>query len=89
MEHNQRKDHQVKDEDGECEPDGWVTCIDGMSCQEDFMDVKDFIKHQAGIKTAKFKAEIAKKNPKIREMQIIAATKAEITELCADKNHDL
>ena len=84
-EHNQRKDHQVKDEEGECEPDGWVTCIDAMSCQEDYIEVKDFIKHQAGVKYAKRKAEILKFTPKIRERQIIAATSAALTEILADK----
>ena len=79
----------MPDEDGVVEPDGWVTCIDAHSYDESWIEVKDFIKHQTGIKYARRKSEILLKNPTIKERQIIGATSAALTDTLADRRQEL
>lgn len=61
LEHNQRADHKVPDKEGNCEPDGYVICIDAFGYHESYIEVADFIKSQTGIKNAKRKADILKR----------------------------
>ena len=59
--------HQVKDKEGNCEPDGFIYVIDAMGAKESYIEVKDFKKHQTGISNARRKAKVFKKNPEIFE----------------------
>jgi hypothetical protein len=34
--------HQVKDKEGNCEPDGFIYVIDAMGAKESYIEVKDF-----------------------------------------------
>ena len=63
VEHNKRADHQVPDEEGNCEPDG----IEAFGALESYVEVADFVKLQTGIKNAKLRADILKKNPEIQK----------------------
>ena len=66
-EHNKRADHQVRDKEGNCEPDGYVHCIEAFGAYESYVEVADFVKLQTGIKNAKLRADILKKNPEIQK----------------------
>ena len=57
--------HQVKDKEGNCEPDGFLMVIDAMGAKEFYVEVKDFKKYQTGITIARRIADILMKNPEI------------------------
>ena len=76
--HNQRKDHRVPGDDGKIESDGYVVCIEAMSYAEENYDIKDFIKYQTGIKHARLRGEILKRNEEIKKRQVFGANLAEL-----------
>ena len=76
-------------EDGKIEAEGWVVCIEEWSLKESWISVKEFKKFKCDPAKAKKRGEALKKNPKLRELQIIAPSVPALLERCADRLEDL